>query len=79
MFDPSFLGVDSDAAFTVAQDKGGAKLLEKDPKQSVVYVLDWDGKNRQLLWGVIYGTDTKNSKGIGVIDASTGKFLGAHK
>jgi hypothetical protein len=79
MFVPSLLSFDSDAAYTLAQEKGGAKLLEKDPKQPVVYMLDWDPKKRELLWGVIYGTDLKDSKGVGVIDASTGKFLRAGK
>ena len=79
MFDPSFLGTDSDAAFAVAQEKGGAKLLEKDPKQPVIYALNWDPQKKQLVWIVVYGTDPKDSKGMGVIDASTGKFLRASK
>lgn len=79
MFDPSFLGVDSDAAFTTAQEKGGAKLMEKDPKQPVIYALDWDPQKRQLVWVVVYGTDPKDSKGVGVIDASSGKFLRASR
>lgn len=79
MFDPSLLGVDTDDAFKVAQEKGGAKLIEKDSKQPIIYALDWDGKNKQLVWSVVYGSDAKNSKGVGVIDARTGKFLRASK
>jgi len=79
MFDPSFLGIDSDAAYAMAQEKGGAKLMEKDPKQPVIYALNWDPQKKQLVWIVVYGTDPKDSKGVGVIDASTGKFLRASK
>ncbi len=79
IFQSVYLSADSDKAFALAQEKGGAKLLEKDPQQPVVYSLDWDPKHRQLLWSVIYGTARNDSKGIGVIDASTGKFLRAAK
>lgn len=77
MFQPFLLHTDSDEAFKMAQEKGGAKLLEKDPNQPVVYLLDWDYRNKQLLWVVVYGTSMKDSKGAGVIDAGTGKFLRA--
>ena len=79
MFDPSFLGSDSDNAYTLAQEKGGSKLMEKDPKQPVIYALSWDASKKQLIWIVVYGTDLKDSKGVGVVDASTGKFLRASK
>jgi hypothetical protein len=77
MFQPFLLHTDSDEAFNMSQEKGGAKLMEKDPQQPVIYLLDWDGKNKQLLWVVVYGTSSKDSKGAGVIDAGTGKFLRA--
>jgi len=77
MFQQFLLHTDSDEAFKMAQEKGGAKLLEKDPNQPVVYLLDWDSKNKQLLWVVVYGTSGKDAKGRGVIDATTGKFLRA--
>ncbi len=85
MFQSFFLTTDSDKAYALAQQNGGAKLLEKDPQQPVTYTLDWNAKQKQLLWVVIYGTalnETKGineAKGIGVIDASTGKFLRAAK
>ncbi len=79
MFQPLNLITDSDQAFALAQEKGGAKLLEKDPNQPVVYALDWDSRERQLLWLVIYGTSRKDNKGMGVINATTGKFLHAAK
>jgi len=77
MFQSFLLHTDSDEAFKMGQEKGGAKLLEKDPNLPVVYLLDWDYKNRQLLWVVVYGTSMQDSKGAGVIDAGTGKFLRA--
>jgi len=79
MFQSFFLTTDSDKAFALAQENGGAKLLEKDPQQPVTYTLDWNAKQKQLLWVVIYGTALNESKGVGVIDASTGKFLRAAK
>jgi hypothetical protein len=77
MFQSFYLTTDSDRAYALAQEKGGAKLLEKNPQQPVLYTLDWNPKDKALLWVVIYGNSAKDSKGIGVIDASTGKFLHA--
>jgi len=77
MFQSFQVSADSELAYTLAQEKGGAKMLEKDPNQPVVYLLDWDGKNKQLLWVVVYGVSSKEAKGRGVIDATTGKFLRA--
>ncbi len=75
MFPPSYLVVDSDAAYKTADEKGGKKVMEKDPNQPVMYALDWNVQQKQLEWVVIYGTSPKESKGIGIIDASTGKFV----
>jgi hypothetical protein len=77
MFQAFYLTTDSDQAYALAQEKGGAKLLEKNPQQPVLYTLDWNPKDKALLWVVVYGTSANDSKGIGVIDASTGKFLRA--
>jgi len=79
MFQAFLLTADSDQAYATAQEKGGAKLMEKDPQQPVLYTLDWNPKDKALLWVVYYGSSTSQSKGIGVIDASTGKFLRAAK
>jgi hypothetical protein len=79
MFQSFLLTTDSDKAYALTQEKGGATLLEKDPQQPVMYTLDWNAKQKQLLWVVIYGTAPNQSKGIGVIDASTGRFLRAAK
>lgn len=77
MFQSFYLTTDSDQAYALTQEKGGAKLLEKNPQQPVLYTLDWNPKDKALLWVVIYGTSAKDSKGIGVIDATTGRFLRA--
>jgi len=79
IFQQYALTTDSDKAYEVGQEKGGADLLKKNPQQPIVYSLDWDAKNRQLVWIVLYGTSRADSKGFGVIDASTGKFLRAGK
>jgi len=79
MFQPMLLIVDSDKAFAVAQENGGANLFKKDPQQPVIYSLDWDGKRKELVWGIMYGSSRSDSKGVGVVDATTGKFLRAGK
>jgi hypothetical protein len=79
MFQPYSLTVDSDRAFAIAKEHGGDALLKKDPQQPAIYTLDWDSKNKELVWGVVFGTSSADSKGFAVIDASTGKFLRAGK
>jgi Herpesvirus dUTPase protein len=79
LFQAFLLNTDSDQAYALAQEKGGAKLMEKNPQQPVLYTLDWNPKDKALLWVVFYGSSTSDSKGIGVIDATTGKFLRAAK
>jgi hypothetical protein len=79
MFQPMLLIIDSDKAFATAQENGGANILKKDPQQPIIYSLDWDGKRKELVWGLMYGTSQSDSKGVGVIDATTGKFLRAGK
>jgi hypothetical protein len=79
VFEPFFLKTNSDKAFAVAQEHGGEKLLKKDPNQPVGYVLEWDRKHHAPLWYVVYGKSMTDAKGIGVINATTGSFLRAHK
>ena len=79
MFQPMLLIIDSDKAFATAQENGGANILKKDPQQPILYSLDWDPKKKQLVWGVMYGSSRSDSKGVGVVDATTGKFLRAGK
>ena len=73
-FDLNFLKVDTDKAFEVAQEHGGKKLLEKDPKVNVGYLLDFDGQSNQLRWHVIYGSDSIGKLTV-LVDASSGSFL----
>jgi hypothetical protein len=79
MFQPMLLIVDSDKAYATAQENGGANILKKNPQQPVLYSLDWDPQKKELVWGVMYGASRSESKGVGVINASTGKFLRAGK
>jgi hypothetical protein len=74
VFDTVFLKIDSDKAFTVAQEHGGAALLKKDPKQPVFFVLEWGGKNR-LVWHVVYGESRNNAKLAIAVDASSAAFI----
>jgi hypothetical protein len=79
MFVPSYLQVDSDAAYATTLKHGGDTLLKKDAKQPVFYLLDWDAKNKTLLWTVVYGKSLKERGGICLINASTGGFVRAGK
>jgi hypothetical protein len=73
-FDLNFLKIDTDKAFEVAQEHGGKKLLEKDPKVNVGYLLDFDAQSNQLRWHVIYGSDSIGKLTV-LVDASSGSFL----
>lgn len=74
-FDLNFLKVDTDKALEVAQQHGGKALLEKDPKQPIMYMLDFDAISSQLRWHVIYGDSESTAKLTVLVDASTGQFL----
>lgn len=74
-FDLAFLKTDSDQAFAVAQQHGGKQILEKNPDQQVIYILDWDAGANQLRWHVIYGSAPNNSKLSVIVNASTGDFM----
>ena len=79
VFNVQFLKVDSDKAFTVAQQHGGAKLLENSPQTPVLFVLEWDHQANQLLWHVIYGADRETAGLRVAVDASTGTFSKVEK
>ena len=74
-FDLAYLKSDSDQAFEVAQKHGGKQLLEKNPNQEVIYILDWDSTSNQLRWHVIYGSSPNNSQLTVIVSASTGDFV----
>jgi len=79
VFDPAFLKIDSDQAFTEAQKHGGDKELEKDPTTPVIYICDWNHNTNQLVWHVIYGTSRETAKLTVAIDASSGGFIRVEK
>jgi hypothetical protein len=74
VFELAFLKVDSDQAFQVAQDHGGAKLLKKNPQQPVFFMLDWDGRKNTLLWHVVYGTNLNDAQLRIAVNATSGQF-----
>jgi hypothetical protein len=74
-WDLNFLKVDTDKALEVAQEHGGKALMEKDPQQPIIYLLDFDSGAGQLRWHVIYGDSESNAKLTILVDASTGRFL----
>ncbi len=74
-FDLAFIKEDSDKAFAVAQQHGGRQLLEKNPNQEVLYLLDWDARVSQARWHVIYGSSESNSQLTVIVSASTGEFI----
>lgn len=79
LFDEFLLKTDSDKAFAVAQDHGGESLFKKDPQQPVTYLVEMGRGQTVPQWFVIYGKNMKESKGIGVINATTGAFVKAGK
>ncbi|HLI62515.1 MAG TPA: hypothetical protein VKV05_03890 [Terriglobales bacterium] len=76
IFNLGFLKIDSDKAYEVAQQHGGAKLTAKKSQQPVFFVLDWDAAKKELVWHVIYGDSRDDAKLQIAVDASTGGFLG---
>jgi hypothetical protein len=79
VFNFEFLKTDSDKAYEIAEKNGGSKLTQKNPKQPVFFVLDWDGEKNQLVWHVIYGTTQDDAKLRIAVNASTGEFLRVEK
>jgi len=79
LFDPSYFQNDSDKTFATTLDHGGSALIKHDPEQPVVYLLDWNAKQKALLWTVIYGKTQTDRKGICVVNAATGAFISAGK
>ena len=78
-FDPAFLKVDSDQAFTEAQKHGGDKILEKDAATPVIYICDWNHNTNELTWHVIYGGSRETAKLTVAVNASTGGFIRVEK
>lgn len=78
-FDINFLKVDSTKALEVANKKGGAALLKKDPAQPVKYMLFFDSTKSRLVWRVIYGNSQSDAKLRILVSASNGDFLVTEK
>jgi hypothetical protein len=74
-WDLNFLKVDTDKALEVAQEHGGKALMEQNPQQPIIYLLDFDSGAGQLRWHVIYGEIESSAKLTVLVDASTGRFL----
>jgi hypothetical protein len=79
IFNVQFLKTDTDKAFSIAQEHGGEKLLEKDPDTPVFYAREWNRQTNELLWHVIYGADRETAKLRVAINASTGEFSRVEK
>jgi hypothetical protein len=77
VFDPLYLKIDSDKAYSEALDHGGKALLKKNPQQPVTYALEWNAKDRVLIWYVIFGAKREGAKGMAAVNASTGKLIWA--
>lgn len=78
-FEPFSFVIDSDKAFAVTLEHGGSALIQKDPKQPIVYSLDWDPKKKEPMWLVIYGKSEADRQGVCVVNARTGAFVSAGK
>jgi hypothetical protein len=74
VFELGFLKIDSDQAYQIAQQHGGEKLLKKNPKQPVFFVLDWDARKSTLLWHVVYGTGMDDAQLRVAVNATSGEF-----
>jgi hypothetical protein len=78
-FDIAFLKTDSDKAFEVAQQHGGDKILERSPDAPVLYILEWDRVNNELVWHVVYGTSRSDAKLKVAVNATSGEFIRIEK
>jgi len=74
-FDLAYLKTDSDQALKIAQDHGGKKLLDKNPKLPVFYRLHWESRDTALVWHVMYGGRGGDSKLSVAVNASTGQYM----
>ncbi|OLB87565.1 MAG: hypothetical protein AUI17_02515 [Acidobacteriales bacterium 13_2_20CM_2_55_5] len=79
VFDSAFIKLDSDKTLEVAQKHGGDKILQKNPDNPIVYVLNWDGVTNELIWRVIYGDSPEDAKLRVAVNASNGEFLRVEK
>jgi hypothetical protein len=78
-FDTAYLKIDTDKALAVANKKGGAALLKKDPAQPLKYMLTWEETKQRLLWRVIYGISEHDAPLRIDVNASTAEFVKIEK
>ncbi|MBV9340957.1 MAG: hypothetical protein JO159_08725 [Acidobacteria bacterium] len=74
-FDIQFLKIDSDKALEVAEKHGGEKIHTQNAAIPIMYLLDWNRSENQLVWHVIYGNNRNDAKLVADVDASSGAFL----
>ncbi len=79
VFDSMYLKVDSDKAFAVAQSHGGDKLLKASSNLPVLYMLDWNPRDNQLVWHVLYGGTGMDTKLRIAVEGTTGNYLRTEK
>lgn len=80
VFEMARVQVDSDAAFKVAQQHGGDKLLKEKPDTPVGYRLQWDPRKFELYWRVAYGRSSDNPDlAVDVNASQPGEFLRVQK
>ena len=79
VFDIAFLKIDSDDAYQTALKHGGAKLLEQNADQPVLYLLLWSAADNSLVWHVIFGESRNDFKLSVLVNASSGDYLRVEK
>lgn len=75
-FQPLLLKTDSDKAYDVSQQHGGAALIKKNPDQVVTYFVLWNTKQHALYWYVMYGKEKESAVGTVLVNALTGAYAG---
>jgi len=74
-WDLNFLKVDSTKALEVANGKGGAAILKKNPELPLKFMLFFDSRKNELLWRVIYGSSVNDAKLKVLVYASSGLYF----
>lgn len=77
-FDLGFLKIESDQAYKIAQEHGGKKLTDKNPKILIAYRLAWSQRDNELEWHVLYGGEDDPKLAV-AINATTGQFIRIEK
>jgi hypothetical protein len=66
--------IDTDKAYQIALDNGGADYDKKNPGKPILYVLEKIAKFPDPVWRVVWGETVGTSNFSVYIDASTGDF-----